>query len=348
MITLLSNACKNNHRDYTVYVNPFIGTDDDGHTFPGALVPFGMVQLSPDTRVKGSKGSSGYHYSDKSIMGFSHTHYSGTGEGSGGDFLFMPTTGEIKWNVGDEDNTSSGYRSAFSHKNETASPGYYKVLLDDYQITAELTAATRAGMQRYTFPLHKPVNVLLDLQHGINDKADSLYVQVVSDRKIRGFRKSVGGLRLYQKLYFATEFSQPFTEVLINNGGNLQKNIKEAVGKDIKVGFRFAEKGEPLLLKTAISKVDLQGAENNLKEINGWDFDKIKREAQAAWNRELAKIEVQGKDESAKRIFYTALYHACIHPSVDMDIDGRYRSTNNKIYKADDFTVYTNFSLWDT
>ena len=343
----LISACSG-QRDYAAYVNPFIGTDADGHTFPGTVAPFGMVQLSPDTRIKTSRGSSGYHYSDKSIMGFSHTHYSGTGEGSGGDILFMPSTGEVQWTAGDPDDPSSGYRSAFSHQNEQASPGYYKVLLDDDNIGVELTVSKRAGLQRYTFPKGKNANVILDLQHGINDKADSLYLQVIGNRKIRGFRKSVGGLRMYQKLYFIAEFSQPFSYILIMKDGSIVKNKKEAVGKSLKACFRFGQTEKPIIVRTAISKVDMEGAQKNLNEINGKSFDEVKKLAHSMWNKALGKIEAEGRDEKSIRVFYTALYHACIHPSLDMDVDGRYRSTNNKIYKAENFNDYTNFSLWDT
>lgn len=334
--------------DYTKYVNPFIGTDAEGHTFPGALFPFGMVQLSPDTRVKTSKGSSGYHYSDKSIMGFTHTHLSGTGEGSGGDFLFMPTTGKVQLTVGNPSDTKSGYRSAFSHKNEFASPGYYKVLLDDYNIIAELTATKRVGLHKYIFPKSDTANIILDMEHGINDKADSMYLKIVNDRKIFGYRASIGGLRMYQKLYFVAEFSEPFATYGIMVDGKLNRNISEGTGKSIKAYFQFLNTDKPVLVKVAISKVGLDGAEKNLSEIRGWDFNAVKNLAKEAWNKELQIIEVEGRDPKLKTIFYTAMYHALIHPSLDMDIDGRYRSTNNEIYTAKDFTDYTNFSLWDT
>ena len=338
----------NSDVDYTNYVDPFIGTDAEGHTFPGALLPFGMVQLSPDTRVKTSKGSSGYHYSDNSIMGFSHTHLSGTGEGSGGDFLFMPTTGQVQLSVGEPSNTKTGYRSGFSHENEFASPGYYRVLLDDYNIIAELTATTRVGLHKYIFPKTDTANILLDLEHGINDKTDPLYLKIISDTKIIGYRASIGGLRMYQKLYFVAEFSEPFISSGIMTDGELKNNENEFYGKSIKAYFQFYNVNQPILVKVAISKVDIGGAEKNLSEIPGWDFEAVKKEAQQAWNRELQIIEVEGNDPKLKTIFYTAMYHTFIHPSIDMDVDGRYRSTNNEIYTAKDFIDYTNFSLWDT
>jgi predicted alpha-1,2-mannosidase len=337
-----------NSNNYTKYVNPFIGTDAKGHTFPGALLPFGMVQLSPDTRVKTSDGSSGYHYSDKSIMGFTHTHYSGTGEGSGGDFLFMPTVGKVQLSVGDVADSRTGYRSSFSHKNESASPGYYKVLLDDYNITAELTATKRVGFHKYTFPNADSANIILDLEHGINDKSDSLYLKVISNTKIAGYRASIGGLRLYQKLYFVAEFSEPFENYGMMIDGQLKNNLSKGLGKSIKAYFQFKNVTNPILIKVAISKVDIDGAENNLTELPGWNFDTARDFAKDEWNKELQKIDVDVNDSKIKTVFYTALYHASTHPSLDMDLDGRYRSTNNKIYTATDFVDYTNFSLWDT
>ncbi len=330
------------------YVVPLIGTGADGHTFPGAVFPWGMVQLSPDTRIHERDDCAGYHYSDSSILGFSHTHYSGTGEGAGGDILFMPTVGAIQLTAGDPGDPKSGYRSAFSHSSEVASPGYYKVFLEDDRITAELTVTRRVGFHRYTFPKTNEANIILDQTHGIRDKADSLYLKIVSDRKIVGFRSSVGGLRMYQTLYFAAEFSRPFENFGIRvNGVSVRE--RKAGGKDLQAWFRFsAQANRIVLVKVAISKVSMAGALKNLGEVSGWDFDAVRKRARQAWNHELQKIRVDGGTAAQKRIFYTALYHACIHPSLDMDVDRRYRSTNNRIYRAADFEDYTNFSLWDT
>lgn len=350
VLVLILGGCTNKfatQKDFAQYVNPLIGTDSDGHTFPGVVVPFGMVQLSPDTRTRGGDYATGYHYSDSSIIGFSHTRYSGTGRGSGGDFLFMPTTGEIQLAEGDASNTTSGYRSSFSHKNEFALPGYYKVLLDDYDVTAEVTASKRVGFHKYTFNQTDTANIIFNLVHGINDKPDSLFLQTDGKSKIWGFRKSLGGLRDFQKLYFVAEFSEPFNRFGIAVGGKIDTQIKKASGKDIKAFFRFNDKKE-VLLKVAISKVSVQGAQKNLGEIPGWDFDLAKENARKAWNKELGKIQISVKDSSLYPIFYTALYHSFIMPSLDMDIDGRYRSTNNNIYMAKGFAAYTNFSLWDT
>ena len=353
VLSLFALGCGNNHQhasspDYTKFVDPLIGTDADGHTFPGAVLPWGMVQLSPDTRINEKDDCAGYHYADSSILGFSHTHYSGTGEGAGGDIMLMPTVGEVQCDAGKANDTKSGYRSTFSHDEEVASPGYYKVFLEDDQITAELTVTRRIGLHRYTFPETNQANIILDLTHGIHDKADSLYLKIVNDRKIVGFRSSVGGLRMYQKLYFAAEFSRPFTTFGIAVDGVLGRERK-AGGRDLKAWFRFSARGNAtVLVKVAISKVSVDGALKNLSELSGWDFDAVRERAREAWNRELQKIQVDGGTEAQRRIFYTALYHACIHPSLDMDRDRRYRSTNNNIYTAADFEDYTNFSLWDT
>ncbi len=339
-------------KDFTRFVNPFIGTDEDGHTFPGVVLPNGMVQLNPDTRENPDDGnfraSSGYHYSDSSIIGFSLNHYSGTGRGDGGDFLLMPTSGEVQFSPGDKEDTSTGYRSAFSHANEFASPGYYKVLLDDYNIIAELTATKRVGLHKYTFQDSSATNVILDMEHGINVATDSAEIKIISDRKIIGFISSIGGLRRFQKLYFVAEFSEPFRSYGMLIDGETENNNADGKGKNVKAYFKFPDKTKTVLVKIATSKVDIEGADNNLSEIGDWDFELVKKQAKESWNKTLSKIDVESNNINQKKIFYTALYHTYIHPSLEMDLDGRYRSSNNKIYTANRFTNYTNFSLWDT
>ena len=340
---------KNNITDYTKFVDPMIGTDWNGHTFPGATLPNGMVQLSPDTKTVTWNNCSGYHYSDKSIMGFSHTHYSGTGAAGGGDILFMPTVGEIKLNAGDEKNTQSGYRSKFSHKKESASPGYYAVFLEDYKIQVELTATTRAGFQKYTFPESSQANVILDLVHGISDGPDSLFLQIDKD-EISGYRAASGGLDKSNTVYFAAKFSRPFENFGIAVDGKICNNIRTAKGKNIKAFFTFnTKKDRTVLLKVAISGVSIEGARKNLNaEIPHWDFEKIRKSARELWNKELSKIQIEGGGKNRQIIFYTALYHALIHPNIYMDVDRKYRSINKKIYTAENFDNYTTFSLWDT
>ena len=335
--------------DYTKLVDPMIGTDWNGHTFPGATLPHGMVQLSPDTRIRTWDGCSGYHYSSNSVIGFSHTHYSGTGAAGGGDILFMPTVGEIKLNAGDIENSKTGYRSKFSHERETSLPGYYSVFLEDYNIQVALTATKRAGFHKYIFPKSNQANVILDLVHGIQDGPDSLYLQIKND-EISGYRAASGGLDNSNTIYFTAKFSKHFESYGLAVNGSVQNNIKSAKGKNVKAFFTFNTKeNEAILLKVAISTVSIEGARKNLEaEIPHWDFDKTRQSAKETWNKELGKIEVDGGTKNQQKIFYTSLYHAFIHPNIDMDVDKQYRSSNGKIYRADDFENFTTFSLWDT
>jgi len=324
------------------YVDPFIGTGGHGHTFPGATIPFGMVQLSPDTRLEGWDGCSGYHYSDSVVYGFSHTHLSGTGVSDYGDILFMPVTGKPHFNNGAK-NPDSGYASRFSHTNETASPGFYSVFLDDYQIRVDLTASTRAGYQRYTFPKEEEAYVVLDLEH--RDKVIDNQLIIINDSTIAGKRVSDAWAR-EQHVYFYTIFSEPFMAFEVN-----QKTGDSIIsGKQgIKAWFSFPMAGQ-VLVKTGISAVDIEGAKQNLKrEIPHQDFVKIRTNAQKAWEQELSKIKVEGGTVDQKINFYTALYHAFIHPNTYYDVDGRYRGRDMKIHRLEPGEQhYTVFSLWDT
>ena len=356
-------------KDYAKLVDPMIGTDWNGHTFPGATLPYGMVQLSPDTKTETWNNCSGYHYSDKSILGFSHTHYSGTGAGGGSDIMFMPTVGNIQLNSGENkgtdnyvrtdgetklntdefDNTKNGYRSKFSHDNEFASPGYYSVFLDDYEVQAELTTTQRVGFHKYTFPKTQQANIILDLVHGNSDWPDSLFLQV-KNNEISGYRAASGGLDGTKTIYFVAEFSKPFESYgLVVNDTILDKRTS-AKGKNVKAFFRFStNENESILLKVAISTINIEGARKNMKaELPKWDFELTRKSAEEVWNIELNKIDIEGGTKEQQKIFYTALYHSFIHPNIYMDVDRQYRSTNGKVYKADDFDNYTNFSLWDT
>jgi len=308
-------------RDLTRYVNPFIGTGGHGHTFPGAIVPFGMVQLSPDTRLTGWDGCSGYHYSDSIIYGFSHTHLSGTGISDYGDILLLPSL-------------KLAGSAAFQHRNESAAPGYYSVKLDDDNILVELTATARTGLHRYTFPRSEDANVIIDLAH--RDKVIDSDLRVTSKTTIVGWRRSQAWAK-DQIVYFAAEFSQPFTSY-------------GPTDRELRTYFRFDTRGgAPLLVKVAISAVDVEGALRNLQaELNHWNFDKVRADAAAAWNTELKKIQVTGGTDAQLTNFYTALYHAMTAPNLFMDVDGRYRGRDFKGHKADDFSNYTVFSLWDT
>lgn len=333
----------------TDYVNPFIGTDEHGHTFPGATLPFGMVQLSPDTDTEGWDWCSGYHYSDNSIIGFSHTHLSGTGCGDYGDILFMPIIGGIKTKPGSKENPDEGYRSRFSHKNEIAKPGYYSVFLDDYKINVELTATTRAGFHKYTFPESKNSYVLIDLTHGIQDKVLDSYIEIVNDRTVQGYRRSTGWAKDHT-IYFYAEFSKPFISHKIVEQNIVKDDLIKSSGTDIKAFFEYKTKSnESILIKVGISHTSLEGAKNNLyKEIPHWNFNEIKKNVEKEWEKQLSIIKVEDDNENKKVIFYTAMYHAFISPNILSDVDGSYIGMDGKIHYAKDFTMYTVYSLWDT
>ncbi|OHX68442.1 GH92 family glycosyl hydrolase [Flammeovirga pacifica] len=336
-------------KSYTDYVDPFIGTSAHGHTFPGATVPFGMVQLSPDTGIEGWDWSSGYHSSDNSIMGFSHTHLSGTGGGDYGDILLMPTVGEIKTEAGSKENPDEGYRSRFEKVKEEASPGFYSVFLEDYGITAELTATTRVGVHQYHFPASDQAHIILDLKHGIGDSARETWFEVTSDNEIVGLRRSSGWAR-DQFVYFVAQFSKPFDSVQGTKSGVDLKETNKLDGDDVKAVVNYTTvEGEAITVKVAISAVSVEGARKNLEaEAKGFNFNAVKDQAKQTWNEKLSKIEVEGGDQVKKTIFYTALYHSMIAPNVFMDVDHQYRGMDHKIHKAEGFTHYTLFSLWDT
>ena len=373
--TRVVRAQTGSSENVTQYVRPIIGTQRMGHTYPGATVPFGMVQLSPDTdtipyELNGKynpdvyKYCAGYQYDDKSIVGFSHTHFSGTGHSDLGDFLIMPTVGELKLNPGTADKPRSGFRSAFSHSTEVAEADYYKVKLADYNILAELTATTRVGFHQYTFPASEQSHIVLDLMSGIynyEDKNVWTFVRVENDTLVTGYRQTSGWGRT-RTLYFAMSFSKPFfqygnknyskREVYRGFWGKFDQahNFPEIAGRQIRMHFDFhTQEGEKIKLKFALSAVSTDGALLNLRaEAPGWDFEKVRQDGQALWNKELGKVvvEASGKDELEN--FYTSLYHAYINPTIYMDVDGSYRGLDQGIHKADGFTNYTTFSLWDT
>ncbi len=332
--------------DYTNYVDPFIGTGGHGHTFPGAMVPFGMVQLSPDTRMENWDGSSGYHYSDKTIMGFSHTHLSGTGAPEFCDILLMPTTGQVNVLVGDENDSSTGYRSKFSHNNESASPGYYKVFLDDYHVTAELTATTRTGFHRYIFPKSDCSNIIIDLKN--RDRVIDSKLNIINDTEISGFRRSIRWAK-DQHVYFYAKFSRPFKNYGIAVDDKIIDNVNTADGTNVKGYVTFnTNKDDVILVKVGISTVSIEGAKKNLEAENkGWEFDNVKANANELWKKHLSKIDITGGTERERRIFYTSLYHTAMAPITLNDVDGSYRGVDREIHKVNDFTRYTVWSLWD-
>ncbi|WP_029276064.1 GH92 family glycosyl hydrolase [Pedobacter borealis] len=371
---LLSALVTSAQQNLVQYVKPIIGTSKMGHTYPGATVPFGSVQLSPETdtlsyEVNGKyngdvyKYCAGYKYEDKTITGFSHTHFSGTGHSDLGDFLIMPTQGKLQLNPGTSSDPKSGYRSAFSHTNEVAEAGYYKVKLDDDNITAELTSTTRVGMHQYTFPKSDQSHIILDLMAGIynyEEKTVWTYVRVVNDTLITGYRQTNGWART-RTVYFAMSFSKPFKSYGRKSYDakqayrgfwgkfNQEQNFPEIAGKKLKMYFDFdTQEGEKIKIKFALSPVSQENALQNMRaEISGWDFEKVKAKAQATWNKELNKIQVTTSNDN-KINFYTALYHAFINPTTYTDINGEYKGLDQGIHKAEGFTNYTTFSLWDT
>jgi len=374
LFSSLAFSQKTNKKNYQ-YINPMIGTERMGHTYPGATVPFGSVQLSPDTDTiayelnkkyngKVYEYCSGYQYEDKTIVGFSHTHFSGTGHSDLGDFLIMPTIGKLQLNPGVAGNPASGYRSAFSHDNEVASANYYKVKLDDNNITAELTTSQRVGFHRYTFPSADEAHIILDLMHGIYNHQEKnvwTFVRIENDTLITGYRQTQGWART-RTVYFAMAFSKPikqygahkYDENNIYKGFwrkfDETKNFPEAAGKNIRMYFDFDVKAnEQVMVKLALSPVSTEGAIANMKqEIPHWDFDKVRNEGEKLWETELNKIEIKTINEDDKVNFYTAMYHAFINPTVYMDTDGRYKGLDQNVHTADNFTNYTTFSLWDT
>ena len=338
IVSLLILSCNNKMTKPIDYVNPFIGTGGHGHTYPGVSLPFGMVQLSPDTRLEGWDGCGGYHFSDSIIYGFSHTHLSGTGIPDYGDILLMPTTGKLKLTNGvlksKESNKAineMGYGSRFSHENEIAKPGYYQVLLDDYNINVELTASLRAGIHKYSFNSDDKANVILDLQH--RDKLLKYNIKIKDSLTIEGYRYSTEWAR-EQRIHFIIKFSHPFKDALFNN----ERTI---------VGFKFGNLITPLLTKVSISAVDNIGAKQNIKEIPEWDFNKTKNNAQYQWNKELNKIKVTTTSKEKKEIFYTALYHSFLNPNIYNDNNGNYNGMDLQKHNTSD-NHYTVFSLWDT
>jgi predicted alpha-1,2-mannosidase len=331
----------------TAYVNPFVGTGGHGHTYPGATTPFGMVQLSPDTRLTGWDGCSGYHYSDDLIYGFSHTHLSGTGISDYGDILLMPTAGPVRLNALGARATADGYASRFSHRNERAAAGFYSVRLDDEDILAELTATPRVGLHRYTYPSTADANVVLDLTH--RDKVLDSELRVTAGNRVEGFRRSEAWAK-DQLVHFVAEFSRPFKSYGIAVEDRVEAGLKEARGKNVKAFFTFdARDGAPVLVKVSISAVSAEGAAKNLAaELGHWDFERVKSDAESSWARALGKIEVTGGTREQLTNFYTALYHSMLAPNLFMDVDGRYRGRDLKTHTAEGFDNYTVFSLWDT
>ena len=375
LIFTIPASAQKKKNDYAALVNIFIGTGGHGHTYPGAVVPFGMVQLSPDTRLSGWDGCSGYYYTDTVVYGFSHTHLSGTGVADYCDILFMPTTGEPQF-------INTDYRSGFKKKNEAASPGYYKTKLEKYNIGVELTATKRVGVHRYEYPSTKQANIIIDLKH--RDEVLDSWIEVVNDHEVRGFRRSKSWAS-DQYIYFYTKFNKAFKTYGIALNDTLLQGKTKVQGKNVKMYLQFDDPRE-VISKVGISSVSAEGALNNLdNEVPDFDFKKIVKSARAEWNEQLNKIQVEGgappisteqrsnqyqnggynptgynRPQQQKQapatdwskvkqtIFYTALYHSMVAPNIYSDVDGQYRGLDQKVHKAEGFDYYTVFSLWDT
>ena len=349
-IGLFSCAEQDLPKEYTDSVNVFIGTGGHGHTFPGATLPHGMVQLSPDTRLFGWDACSGYYYDDTSIMGFTHTHLSGTGIGDYGDILFMPVVGEKPLIAGTAEKPDEGYRSRFSHEQESARPGYYQVLLQDDSINVELTATLRAGLHRYTYPKASDARLIVDMEPTIHGHQHPVtQIRVVNDSTIAGMKYTVGWAKRHY-VYFYAVFSSPF-DYKLYSGTEYQSDSTSVTVNTAKavISFRNLPADGRVLAKVGISSVDEEGARLNVEaEIPNWDFEGVMKQANTAWNEALGKIDIETSDNDSRTVFYTSLYHAFIQPSLASDVDGRYRTMGNEIKQDASYTNYTVFSLWDT
>ncbi len=349
LLSALLTGCEKESTDHirlTNFVNPFIGTDGPGNTYPGATVPFGMVQLSPDIGIPGWDRIAGYYYPDSIISGFSHMHLTGTGAGDLYDILVMPTNSRSSKNI-----KENGYRpySGFDHKHEEASPGYYAVDLPDFGIKAELTATRRTGVHRYTFPKDDKSAITIDLGYALNwDAPTDTYINVSDNKTIEGYRKSTGWAK-DQRVYFVMEFSKPFIRYNLFSNDTLQKTDQaESKHTKIKLWFR-TDKKEQIVVKTGLSISNITGARRSLEtEVKDKNFDQIRKEASDIWEKELRKIEIETLDKEAKHIFYTMMYQSMLAPTLLSDVDGYYKGANGKTEQAKGFDRYDTFSLWDT
>lgn len=353
VFSLLSSCIQKNistvqEKSYTQFVDPFIGTGGHGHVFLGANVPFGMVQLGPSQIMEGWDWCSGYHYSSNNIMGFTHTHLSGTGIGDLNDILIMPTVGKLDVTKASKEKPDKGYVSTFSHANEKCEPGYYSVLLDKYKIKAELTATERVGMHRYQFEKNDTARLLFDMSFGMGwDRATDASVEKINDSTITGYRFSNGWAE-DQKVFFTAVFSQPIQAIQYYIKDSLQ-NAPKGSGNTLKAAIEFnVKQNSPLLVKVALSPVSTNNAALNMKEeLPGWDFNAVAQQAKNKWNKELSKIEIEANDDT-KKVFYTAMYHSLFAPVLFNDVNKDYLGADKKIYHNARFNNYSVFSLWDT
>lgn len=336
-------------QNLTQYIDPYIGTGEHGHTFMGANVPFGLVQLGPSNISQGWDWTSGYHISDSTIFGFSHMHLNGTGIGDLGDINIMPVVGEVKLEKGTPDSYETGMYSKFDRKTEKAKAGYYAVHLDRYNVSAELTATKRVGFHKYTFPKSDDARIIVDVNHGLNwDKPVETYLTLEDDKTISGYRFSKGWAH-DQKVFFTAQFSKPIKAFKLHDGEEV-KDVKELKGVKVMGQAIFdTEENEEIYIKVALSPTSIENAKMNMQaELAGWDFEQTIADADKAWNDELNKIQIKTDDNSIKRIFYTGMYHTMIAPSEFCDVNGDYYGADQKMHKGEGFVNYTTFSLWDT
>jgi predicted alpha-1,2-mannosidase len=344
MFLLVSNLPVNS-QDFTKYVDPFIGSGGHGHVFVGASVPFGAVQVGPNNIYKGWDWCSGYHYSDSLIIGFSHLHLSGTGIGDLADVLIMPVTGKVLLDKGRQEFPHNGYLTTFKHKNEVARAGYYSVKMDN-GVDVELTATERVGFHQIKFPAGQDAHLIIDLKEGINDKSTDTYIEQTDDYTLKGYRFSSGWAK-NQKVFFAVKSSKPIRNLVLYNEGKPQSGGK-AQGNSVKGVLGF-NPGDFVQLKVGISPVSGDNALANIEaEIPGWDFKEVVKQADQKWNKELSRIEIQTPSTKDKRIFYTALFHSLIHPSLFNDHDGKYQGADLKSHANPGYNTYSVFSTWDT
>lgn len=348
--TLFCSCAEISDKDYTKYVDQYIGTGGHGHVFMGANVPFGAVQLGPTSIPESWDWVSGYHISDTTVIGFSHTHLSGTGIGDLSDISLMPVVGEVTLARGNHDSYDSGMWSYFSRKNEKAKPGYYATHLDRYGIDVELTATKRVGFHKYSFPTSTESSVVFDLENGTCwDSPTEGYLAMEDSVTIVGYRYSKGWADA-QRVYFVAKLSQPIKDFKVTES-RADSDGGRAVSSHYVYGEAFldTQADQPLYIKVAISPVSVENAKLNMAdELPGWDFEQVATEATKAWNSELSKIDIETKEESVQRIFYTALYHTMIAPSEFCDVNGDYRGADGEVYRNADFVNYTTLSLWDT
>ena len=332
--------------DYTAYVDPYIGSGEHGHVFVGANVPFGAVQVGPQNIFKGWDWCSGYHYSDSIIIGFSHTHLSGTGCSDLGDILLMPYTGEVRTLRGEQDNIEGAASSYYSHANESVEPGYYSLLMDN-GVKAELTATERVALHRYTYPAEGERRLLINLKEGIGDVAYDTYLKKVDEYTVEGYRFSKGWSPRH-KVFFTLKSEQPIASLAVFNDDQPAGN-DELKGESVKGVITFKSDAPTVLVKVAISSVSCENALANLQaELADWNFDGVRNEATRKWNEQLACIDIDTPDERAKKIFYTAMYHMFIAPTLYCDVNGDFRGHDDKVYTNNTWKNYSTFSLWDT